>query len=135
MLELSAGGNVDVTYSELTPGFEVLSTQPPLIHGFWVDEEATWLHMGLDVWQSTRLDRFAGSRVRSVVDNDAIASPKRMQTLRLMEDKQYAPPKKTLITPTLGQYQTTVHFLMASLRLGRADTTELIHLLVVNGIT
>ena len=92
------------------------------------------LHKGPGVWQSTRLDRFAGSQVRSVANNDAIASPKRMQTFTLVENTQYASPTRTLIAPTLDQYQTMVYLLKASPRLGPADTTEVIHLLAVNGI-
>lgn len=113
-----------------------LSKQSPLVHGFWKDQGAIWLHMGLDVWQSTRLDRFSGSRILTAANNDPINSTKRMQTLKLVQIDSHVKRKKSTLTPAatlssvqLTVYQTMAHFLRASLRLGARDISKVVRLL------
>lgn len=62
-----------------------MCTRSTVIDGFWNGENAVWLNMGLDVSQSTRLDRFAGSRILSMANNDALDSTTLVQTVKLVE--------------------------------------------------
>ena len=89
--------------------------------------------MGLAVWNSTRLDRFAGSRILSMANNDPIDSDKRMQTIKISESNT-TNALELMDINHVQEYQTMVHFLRVSLRLGHSDATKIVSLLVDQGV-
>lgn len=147
VLELNS---LEIDWDTFTDGFETVSCQSPLIHGLWSDDnQAIWLHMGLDVWQSTRLDRFCGSRVLSMLNNDPIDSTKRMQTIKvvpvtddfeggdrhLIDDTDAALQPSISVKPSqLKDLQVMAHHLRASLRLRSSDVSKVIRLLANYGM-
>ena len=131
---LELGVVTGLKWADLVEGFSEIASLSPLIHGFWTDDSAIWLHMGLNVWKSTRLDRFAGSRVLSMANNEAMNSIKRMQTVKLVLIDDDYPALSSDTSIDLNGYQTMVHYLRASLRLGAADTSRVVRLLAEQGV-
>ena len=137
----------DMPWYELIEGIEEVVNHCPLVHDVWINNHV-WLHMGLDIWQSTRLDRFGGSRVLSMANNDALDSPKRVQTIRLTSatERHITRPRSTrkesskigllefTSISSLKAYQTMAHFLKASLRLSSSDISRVIRILMDNGL-
>lgn len=98
----------------------------PMIHGHWADgEDALFVLMGVDVWQSTRCDRFFGSRIHNIANNDAVASTKRMQLVRLEARKR----GKSSQHDYIDTHQLMVHVLKASARLSAPDLGLVVNLL------
>lgn len=62
-----------------------------MIHLHWFEtrgsrpeETEIYIRMGRDVWQSTRCDRFRGSRILSMLNDSPADSTKRLQTIKLV---------------------------------------------------
>lgn len=88
--------------------------------------------MGLDPWKSTRLDRFAGSRVFSAANNESLCSADRLQTVRLSPMAE-VPPAGPNTLHEIVSYQHMAHFLGASLRIGPCGTLTVMELLMNHG--
>lgn len=99
------------------------------IHGHWSendeDVEAVFVRMGIDVWQSTRCDRFKGSRIMSMANNDPVDSPNRLQTIKVV--KASTPVEKTSVTP---EHQLMAHFLRAGIRLNSTDISKVMRTII-----
>jgi hypothetical protein len=113
---------------------EVLKTSS-IMHGYWLDDHALWIQMGLHVWQSTRLDRYSGSRILSVSNSIPMCSFDRLQTLRLVRVNQAGTWNRDFTVLEHSDAQTMVHFLRTSLRLRVVDITRITQLLAGAGVS
>lgn len=91
--------------------------------------------MGLDVWQTTRCDRSAGSPTLSETNNDPVDSLNRMQTVRVV----YRSPDRSggLYHAPEGHanfYQTVAFMLRCMLRLGSRDVSNMIQVFAKHGV-
>lgn len=59
-----------VRWSDILSAFAPAAALSNMIHGHWTSGDELHVVMGLDVWRSTRLDRFTGSRIVSLANND-----------------------------------------------------------------
>lgn len=101
-----------------------------MIHLYWSETRGQWpvetdiyLRIGRAVWQSTRDDRFRGSRILSILNNDPIGSSNRLQTVKLVRGSgtgvlQYEGGD---IDGRHRLFHLIAHFLEISLRLSPRD--------------
>ncbi|CZT21742.1 uncharacterized protein RCC_07607 [Ramularia collo-cygni] len=134
-LKLSDDDDWDLFVQEL----DAYASHSSKIHGHWRieddTEDAVYILMGRDVWQSTRCDRFAGSRVISVENNDAVDSTNRMQTMRVVNRSSDC--NRGIYHVPAGQtttYQTFAHLFRTALRLGPRDTGNMIDICAKYGL-
>lgn len=131
---LSLQAEAAFAWDDLVERLRETTTRSSLIYGFWQGNNAVYLHMGLGVWKSTRLDRFAGSRIRSVANNAPVVSDQRMQMIRISS----SPPtnfNEIVASPqVMKEYQLMAHVLRVSLRLGPSDTGRVLGFLADHGV-
>ncbi|CAD0026472.1 unnamed protein product [Aureobasidium pullulans] len=76
----------DVTFDDVVSAFGQVAQASRFIISSWVSEDKTTLHAWVspDAWKSTRVDRYSGSRVHDVGDNQAISSIDRPQKIKIV---------------------------------------------------
>ncbi len=133
-LELTASLPED-DWQTIIHSLEYLAETSHMVHGVWTSGADLLLFMGLDVWQSTRLDRLSGSRVFSMTNNSPLDSHDRMQRIKISRSTsatflQHDLASYNLPEGALREYQAMVHFLRSSRRINTGHLTALIMLLV-----
>ncbi|THY37119.1 hypothetical protein D6C99_09911 [Aureobasidium pullulans] len=76
----------DVTFDDVVSAFGQVAQASRFIISSWVSEDKATLHARVspDAWKSTRVDRYSGSRVHDVGDNQAISSIDRPQKIKIV---------------------------------------------------
>ncbi|KAK4621630.1 hypothetical protein CLAFUW4_07400 [Fulvia fulva] len=114
--------HVSIELGDVLEALDAKASSSTLIHGYWHEEQdSVYVLMGQDVWQSTRCDRHAGSRVMTMVNNDPLDSVKRMQVIKLHTVPAEPGPCPGAMEHNGTELQVLAHFLRASLRLNPFD--------------
>ncbi|KAH0341787.1 hypothetical protein KCU81_g6010, partial [Aureobasidium melanogenum] len=125
-----------VTFDDLAASFVKVAQTSKLIISSWVAADGTSLHakVALDAWKSTRVDRYTGSRIHDMGNNQEIFSFNRPQTIKITPGKHHGCPNVLLEDQQFQEYQTMSLHLMTSLRLSPQDNSAILHHLANHGL-
>lgn len=103
------------------------------MHGYWVDEASDTIvaHVGSDIWQTTRADRYSGLRAWNSTNGDTPVTINCVQTIviGLPDDTHHCLEMFEATPEIVEEYQAMAHFLRSSLRLSPRNVTFVLHFL------
>ena len=103
-------------------------------HAFWVDEDTIWVRAGLDAYRSTRLDRYAGSRVYTMTNSAPIDSVNRLQLIKIEFHDSPGDNCSGMYLANIDQQRMAV-FLTTSLRLSPQDASVVVDVFDANQLS
>ena len=119
---------------DLTDCFIDVIARSSYSHAFWIDENSIWVRAGLDAYRSTRLDRYAGSRVYTMTNSAPIDSFNRLQLIEIEFNHPPANACSGMHVTNTDQQRMAV-FLTTALRLSPRDASVVLGFLDANNLS